>query len=299
MLVNSFLTYIRCELNLSVHTVSSYKRDIEQWREYATNGKIDTFEPRDVTANDLRVWIAFLANTKLSQRSIRRKVQSIRAFYRYLNRYHDIAVNPAAELQLARVPKELPVYIRPGETSELLNETWDKDDFIATRDHLIMLMFYSTGMRCSELETLTDINVNTTRCELKVLGKRNKERIIPFGKEMCEAIELYRQLRDDIVGSTPHFFTRPTGEPMYRKLIYNIVHNRLKDANTHTSRQSPHVLRHSFATDMLNNGASLNAVQQLLGHQSLATTQVYTHITYRELKLNYQHAHPRALKKGG
>ncbi len=300
MLVNAFLTYIRCELNLSVHTVSSYKRDIEQWREYATGGKIDTFEPRDVTTNDLRVWVAQLSTDGISTRSIQRKIQALRAFYRYLNRYHDVNNNPAAELQLSRTKKELPVYIRPSETSAIFDSAWDKDDFISTRDHLILLMFYSTGMRCSELETLTDINVDTHKCELKVLGKRNKERIIPFGNEMREIINQYRALRDDLTGSTPtRFFTRPTGEPMYRKLIYNIVHRELTNAGVHSSRQSPHVLRHSFASDMLNNGADLNAVQQLLGHQSLATTQVYTHITYRELKLNYQHAHPRALKKGG
>ena len=300
MLISSFLTYIRCELNLSVHTVSSYQHDLEQWREYATGGKIETFEPRDVTTNDLRVWVSHLASKGLKPRSIRRKIQSVRAFYRYLNRYHKVDVNPAEELQLSKVEKKLPVYIRPSETADLLNANWDKDDFVATRDHLIMLMFYSTGMRCSELETLKDVNVDVDRCELKVLGKRNKERVIPFGSEMKEVIGQYRALRDDLAGGpTERFFTRPTGEPMYRKLIYNIVHQELTQAGTHASRQSPHVLRHSFATDMLNNGADLNAVQQLLGHQSLATTQVYTHITYRELKLNYQHAHPRALKKGG
>lgn len=300
MLIHSFLTYIRCELNLSVHTVSSYQHDIEQWREFATGGKIDEFNPTDVTVNDLRVWLAHLAAQGMSPRSIRRKVQSLRAFYRYLNQYHGLKDNPAAELPLARVGKDLPVYIRESETTAMLDEEWDKEDFISTRDHLIMLMFYSTGMRCSELETLTDVNVDVDRGELKVLGKRNKERIIPFGKEMSETIKIYRALRDDLVGCAPEwFFTRPTGDPMYRKLIYNIVHRELSDSGAHASRRSPHVLRHSFATDMLNNGANLNAVQQILGHQSLATTQVYTHITYRELKLNYQHAHPRALKKGG
>ena len=135
MLVNAFLTYIRCELNLSVHTVSSYKRDIEQWREYATGGKIDTFEPRDVTTNDLRMWVAQLSADGISPRSIQRKIQALRAFYRYLNRYHDINNNPAAELQLSRTKKELPVYIRPSETSAIFDSVWDKDDFISTRDH--------------------------------------------------------------------------------------------------------------------------------------------------------------------
>ena len=300
MLIHSFLTYIRCELNLSVHTVSSYQLDLEQWREFATEGKINTFNPNNITTLDLRMWIAHLASIEMTPRTIRRKVQSIRAFYRYLNRYHNVTVNPANELQTARIEKKLPIYIRPNETKAILDSPWDKEDLIATRDHLIMLMFYSTGMRCSELETLTDANVDCTRNELKVLGKRNKERIIPFGEEMREAINIYRELRDDLAGRTPErFFTRPTGEPMYRKLIYNIVHRKLTEAGVHTSRQSPHILRHSFASDMLNNGASLNAVQQLLGHKSLASTQVYTHITYRDLQLNYQHAHPRALKKGG
>ena len=161
-------------------------------------------------------------------------------------------------------------------------------------------MIYSTGLRCSEIQGLMDKDVDTARGELKVLGKRNKERIIPFGKELSDMITTYRKLRDDTVGTTApnEFFVRESGEPLYRKLIYNVVHKALA-GNTVASRQSPHVLRHSFATDMLNNGADLYAVQQLLGHQSLATTQVYTHITYRELKQNYQQAHPRALKKGG
>lgn len=291
---------MRCELNYSVHTVSSYQRDLEQWSDWATNGKTDTFNPLDVTSADLRVWLSHLSSSNLAPRSIRRKVQAVRAFYKYLNRYHRLTDNPAADLTLARSEKPLPTYIRPAETAAIFNSEWDHDDFIATRNRLILLMFYSTGMRCSELETLTDANVDTSRGELKVLGKRNKERIIPFGNELSEMIELYRNLRDDLAGFTPErFFTRPTGDAMYRKLIYSIVHRQLSEAGVHSSRQSPHVLRHSFASDMLNNGADLNAVQQLLGHESLATTQVYTHITYRDLKLNYQHAHPRASKKGG
>ena len=300
MLISSFLTYIRCELNLSVHTVLSYQRDLEQWREFATNGKIDSFNPCDTTTNDLRLWVIHLATIKLSPRSIRRKIQSLRSFYRYLNRYHNISNNPAAELQLAKIDKDLPVYIRPSETASIFNKEIDTDDFIETRNHLILLMLYTTGIRCSELINLTDVNVDTLRGELKVLGKRNKERIIPFGQELSDMIQIYRNLRDDLTGFTPErFFTRPTGDPMYQTLVYKIVHRQLEEAGVHAPRKSPHVLRHSFASDMLNNGADLNAVQQLLGHSSLATTQVYTHITYRDLKLNYQHAHPRALKKGG
>ena len=299
MHIDSFLTYIRCELNLSAHTVLSYKTDLVQWRNFCTNNNPNEFSPLDITTGDLRQWISHLSAQNSSQRTIHRKLQAVRAFFNYLMRYHGLKSNPAAEITLAKIDKSLPVYIRPTETNSILSEDWDHGDYIETRNRLILLMFYSTGIRCSELMNLLDANVDTARGELKVLGKRNKERIIPFGKELSEMITLYRQLRDDIVESSePQFFLRPTGEPLYRNLIYNVVHRSLS-GRVHSSRQSPHVLRHSFATDMLNNGADINAVQQLLGHQSLATTQMYTHITYRELKHNYELAHPRALKKGG
>ena len=299
MHIDSFLTYIRCELNLSAHTVLSYKTDLVQWRNHCTHNNPDEFSPFDITSGDLRQWISHLAGINSNPRTIRRKLQAVRAFYNYLMRHHGLKYNPASEITLAKTDKPLPVYIRPTETDTILSEDWDHDDYIETRNRLIILMLYSTGIRCSELMNLLDANVDTARGELKVLGKRNKERIIPFGKELSEMITLYRQLRDDIVESPePQFFLRPTGEPLYRNLIYNVVHRTLS-GRVHSSRQSPHVLRHSFATDMLNNGADINAVQQLLGHQSLATTQMYTHITYRELKHNYELAHPRALKKGG
>lgn len=299
MLIKSFITYIQCELNFSVHTVSSYKLDVEQWREYATNGDIDTFTPADVSTNDLRLWVSHLSTSGMSPRTIRRKIQSLRAFYHYLMRYHGLKHNPAADLTLSKCDKPLPVFIKPQETKHIFDSEWDHTDFTATRDRLISLMLYSTGMRCTELITLTEANVNTNTCELKVLGKRNKERIIPFGNELKEMIILYRHLRDNETSDTSiYFFVNHSGKPLYRSLIYKIVHNSLA-GQAHCERQSPHVLRHSFATDMLNNGADLHSVQKLLGHSSLASTQVYTHITYRELKLNYQQAHPRAQKKGG
>lgn len=299
MLINSFLTYIRCELNLSAHTVSAYKKDLEQWREFSVANNSDDFRPTDITTSDIRIWIAHLSSNGISARSIRRKIQSIRAFYRYLMRFHGLKSNPAADITLSKAEKQLPVFIRPAETARAINAEYDNTDFIEVRDRLIVLMFYSTGMRCAELINLKDKNVNTDTNELKVLGKRNKERIIPFGKELKEMITLYRTLRDRTTDrENDAFFVRPSGKPIYSYLAYKIVNATLSE-HAHATRLSPHVLRHSMATDMLNNGADLNAVQQILGHQSLATTQVYTHITYRELKQNYELAHPRALKKGG
>jgi len=300
MLIQDFLTYIRCELALSDHTVLSYGTDLKQWADYLTGGKPETLRPEDVTTNDIRSWLATLGRLGLSQSSVRRKLQSVRALYRYLVKRHNFSRNPASEVLLARSAKNLPVFIRPQEIGSIIDSDKpdaETNDFEQIRNSLIIDMFYSTGIRVSELIGLKDANVDTHRCELKVLGKRNKERIIPFGKELKELIEKYRNVRLLTTGHTPHeFFVRPSGEPLYYMLVNRVVHSAL-DGRVHASRRSPHVLRHSFASDMLNSGADLVAVQQLLGHSSLETTQVYTHITYSELKNSYKLAHPRAQKK--
>lgn len=294
-MIDSFLTYIRCELALSVHTVSAYKSDLAAWCEYITGGHPGQLRVDDVTVSDLRSWIAHEARSGASPRTLRRKVQALRAFYKYLVKRHIAMTNPAAELKLSKLPGLLPSFIRPQETAAVLDAPFG-NDFESIRDHLIMLMLYTTGIRASELIGLTDANVDVGRCELKVHGKRNKDRIIPFGKELAQSIDIYRQAKAREVGSgTEAFFVRPSGEPLYYNLVNRVVHAAL-DGNVHSEKRSPHVMRHSFATDMLNNGADLPSLQQLLGHSSLATTQVYTHITYRELQQNYKQAHPRAAK---
>ena len=305
-LFEDFIKYIRCELNLSVHTVSSYSVDISQWLQFAAANALgcpkgsrpDDVDHAAVTVADLRLWVAYLASEKYSQRSIRHKVQALRAFYRFMVRRDILSANPAADLVTARLPKSLPSHIRPDESRHCLDEPYCDSNFEEVRNHLIVTMFYSTGMRAAELVGLLDANVDTRRCELKVLGKRNKERIIPFGKELQEMIELYRTLRQQTVAgaSTREFFVRPGGEPVYYGLVNKAVHSML-DGRVSSARRSPHVVRHSFATDMLNNGADLTAVQRLLGHASLATTQIYTHLSIRDLKNNYKLAHPRAQKQ--
>lgn len=298
-MIDAFLKYLRNELAKSPATVAAYGSDLRQWSDYATAGGRYPLEPMSTATDDLRLWVASLAKNGCSQRTIRRKVQSLRAFFQFLMLRHGLKENPAAEIEPAKLPKTLPVIVRPAETAAVLNEEIDLGDFTEVRNRLIVLMIYSTGMRCSEVVGLKDLNVDTAKGELKVLGKRNKERIIPFGNELTQMINTYRMLRNDIAGTdTEPFFVRPDGEPLYRKLVYDVVHNALAGI-VHASRLSPHVLRHSFATDMLNNGANLTAVQQLLGHNSLATTQIYTHVSYRDISNNYQLAHPRALKKGG
>lgn len=304
MIIDRFIRHLSAELNLSANTVSAYRRDITDWADFTTSGKPQSLRVDDITPADIRLWLASLARKGIAMSSIRRKLQALRAFFSYLLRNDIITANPAADVDPPKLPSRLPVYIKPAETSAMLDTAIDStepDDFIATRDTLVIEMLYETGMRCSELINLRDSDIDTNRRELKLLGKRNKQRVVPFGHRLLQMINQYTALRDDITGSGAHpaFFVRPTGEPLYRMLVYRIVNRAMTGARVHAARLSPHVLRHSCATDMLNDGASLTAVQQILGHASLATTQVYTHVTFSDLINNYKLAHPRASKKGG
>ena len=296
--ITDFLRYIETERRLSANTVAAYRNDLSQWADYATDGGTHPLCADTTSVNDLRLWISTLARNKVTQRSIRRKVQSLRAFFHFMMLRRGLKSNPASELQLARLPKALPVYVTTAEMNAIIDSPLSPDDITEVRDRLIVAMLYATGIRCSELTGLTDANVDTSTGELKVLGKRNKERIVPFGRELSDMIENYRRLKTEagIAGISPTLFTRPDGEALSRNAVYGIVHRSLSEGGAHATRLSPHVLRHSFASDMLNGGAPLNAVQRLLGHQSLQTTEIYTHLTYSELLNNYQSAHPRAQK---
>jgi len=296
-MIDEFLKYLECEAGVSSHTLRAYGSDLRHWCDFAAGG--DEPDLASVTLDDLRGWVVAMSSSGASARTIRRRIQSLRALYAWAMRRKGLSVNPASELVPMRIAAVLPSFIRPDETATVLDSDYDSDDFTAVRAHMILLLLYSTGMRASELIGLRDEDVDAERCELKVLGKRNKERIIPFAEEMRRTIGQYRSLRDRTVGFTPEYFAvRPDGQPLYYGLLNRIVHGQL-DGAVHSARRSPHVLRHSFATDMLNNGADLNAVQHLLGHASLATTQVYTHLSYRDLQNNYELAHPRAQRKGG
>ena len=210
----------------------------------------------------------------------------------------EVETNPAADVELAKVPKRLPNYIRRENIDTLIDGEVDRSDFEQVRNRLMLVMFYETGIRRAELIGLMDANVDLDVMEIKVHGKRNKDRIVPFGEELASWIRCYRELRNKSVGRTETFFVKADGKPLYPTLVYRVVHDALLSVGG-TDKYSPHVLRHTFASAMLNGGAELNSVKELLGHESLAATQVYTHITFSELKDNYQLAHPRALKKGG
>ncbi len=296
-IIDKYLQYIKLELNLSEHTQVAYGNDLRQWEQFLTGGG-EQLDVASVTASDIRAWLLQLSGSGDSARTLRRKVQAVRSFYKWLMRNGTVVVNPAASVELARIPKRLPQLVREDSVDSLLDSKIDDADFEQVRNRLIVMMLYETGMRRAELIGLLDKNVDTAKGELKVHGKRDKDRIIPFGTELADWIEKYRSLRDDQALEGEHFFVRESGEPLYPMLVYRIVREALTEAGV-TSKRSPHVLRHTFATAMLNDGAALNSVKELLGHESLATTQIYTHVTFSELKNNYKLAHPRALKKGG
>ncbi len=299
MLYSDFYKYIQSETPRSPHTVAAYRSAIESFREFCRDsGSAGADNAAAVTTADIRAWIAFQASAGLSAATLRLRLQGLRALFAFLEERHGLAANPAAGVPAPRQPRPLPSFIRADESEAMIDaELRNAGDFTSLRNSLIVDMLYSTGIRASELVSLRDADVDLSSRELKVLGKRNKERMIPFGDELAELISRYRRARDgNMSRRCDAFFVRPNGLPIYYKSVYRIVHAALMENGVHAARLSPHTLRHSFATDMLNNGSDLRAVQELLGHSSLNTTQRYTHLTYRELQQNYKQAHPRAAK---
>ena len=295
--IERFVQYERYELNRSPHTVAAYRGDLEQFRSFLSRGGADAVEWGTVSVTDVRAWLVNRADAGDCARTLRRRVQSVRAFYQWLMREGVVADNPAAEVELARLPRRLPQYVREQNLNTLLDTPVDASCFEAVRDHLVVALLYETGIRRAELIGLLDAAVDVSQGVLRVHGKRDKDRVVPFGPELGRWITHYRELRDATVAvQTPALLVTSTGRPMYPSLVYRIVHDNLASVGG-SDRMSPHVLRHSFATAMLNHGAELNSVKELLGHESLAATQVYTHVTLSELKHNYELAHPRASKK--
>ena len=301
MLIDDFLKYLQIELNKSAHTVGSYRHDLEQWADYETSGHVGNLRPLEATSSDIRLYMRHLASTGHSPATIRRKASALRGFFRYLVRFKGLGASPLDALRLARPAKRLPQVIPPAQMQGVLDAAPEEDSpFLGLRNSLIMEMLYQTGLRSSELTGLLDANVDTRAGRIKVLGKRAKERYVPIGPGLCSLIDEYRGARAEYCGpgSEPFtaFFVKKTGEPIKYRMLNYIVHRHL-DGKVSSARRSPHVMRHSFATDMLSAGADLNAVKTLLGHESLDTTQIYTHISISELQHNYQLAHPRAQKK--
>ena len=293
MLTDSFLDYLRYERNYSEKTVLAYGEDISQLREFAQE-EIGDFNPAEVTPELIREWIVSLMDKGYASTSVNRKLSSLRSFYKFLLKKKVVLVDPLRKITGPKNKKPLPSFLKENEMNRLLDDTDFGEGFEGCRDHLIIEMFYATGIRLSELIGLEDKDVDFSASLLKVTGKRNKQRLIPFGDELKEGMLEYVNVRNEqVLESGGAFFVRKNGERLYKNLVYNLVKRNLSKVVT-LKKRSPHVLRHTFATTMLNNEAELGAVKELLGHSSLATTEIYTHTTFEELKKVYKQAHPRA-----
>jgi len=288
-----FLNHLTSERRLSPHTTRAYQTDLQQWAAYLSTQAPDQ-SLATVTYPLLRAWIVALAQQGLSHRSINRKMASLKAFYRFLHTQGHMAQNPTTQLSPLKCQQLLPVFLREKEVLHLLDHHPFEDSFEGWRDKLVLELLYGTGIRLSELLTLRDADVDVYATTLRVVGKRNKVRIIPFPKSLKQVIERYRHSRTATLGhATTLLLVTATGAPCYPMLIYRLVRQYLS-TYTHADRYSPHVLRHTFATHLLHKGADLKAIQDLLGHESLAATQVYTHHSLKQLQAVFQQAHPRA-----
>lgn len=293
MFIERFIRYLQFEKRFSPNTVIAYKKDLYQF-----SGFINSIEPDllSISHQQVRTWIVSLMDNGIEPKSINRKISSLRSFYKFLQRDGLINVSPMLQVKAPKIPKRLPVVITEQKMDSLLDaENVFSDDFEGVRNRLILELLYGTGMRLAELVSLSDQNVNTYDNQIKVLGKRNKERIIPINQVLANLISDYQKLRNNQNFETKasSLIVTNDGKAAYPKFIYRVVHSILSFISTQDKR-SPHILRHSFATTLLNRGADLNAIKELLGHSSLAATQVYTHNSVEKLKSIYKQAHPKA-----
>jgi integrase/recombinase XerC len=297
-LIDSFINYLRYERNYSVYTVCSYTKDLEQFEAFVTERTGDPFEADVIDSNLVREWVVSLLDDKISPVSVNRKLSSLKSFFKFLVKQGIVLTNPLRLVNGPKTKKTLPYFVREGDLESLLNGDGFETDFEGERNRLIMEILYDTGIRRSELMRIKSFDIDYEASLLKVTGKRNKQRLIPFAERLKNQMQAYTTIRNREIGTESEwFFVRKNGTQLSDGMIYRIVKKSLSEIIT-LSKRSPHVLRHSFATSMLNNGADLNAVKELLGHSSLASTSVYTHTTFEELKKVY-HAHPRAKKEGG
>ncbi len=294
--IAQFLYYLRYEARTSEHTLRGYRIDLSRYAAFFSQHTGLAFEPGEGDKDIARAWMASLADAGLKPASIRRRLSALKSFYTYMLKLGRIDTNPLRFLRGPRQERPLPSFVPADEMDRLLNAPLDDpDDFIAVRDRVIMEMLYQTGLRRSELCALELTDVDMGLRQVRVLGKGDKRRIVPFGESLKRVLESYLQIRAQKASKSQSFFVTLECKPIRAEEVYTIVRRELASV-PHLSKRSPHVLRHSFATALLNEGADLVAVKELLGHSSLATTVRYTHSSFEQLKQMYN-AHPRAKRE--
>lgn len=310
-MIQKFLDYIAIEKRYSVRTVSEYGDDLKAWCAFL-GWEPSEFDPTKVDADDVKAWMIDMLDNKQSPRSVKRRLSAVKSFYKFLLRVGLVKVDITRAIVAPKTDKPLPLYFRESEMESVkIHQERDWDDemseeerFVRLRDYLIVEMLYQTGMRRAELVGVRDEDVDVAQGQVRVFGKRAKERIIPIGEGLCELIQEYRRIKHDFLGAemaVGTFLVRKNRNGQWVAIdagtLYKVVRARMGEVST-LKKHSPHVLRHTFATTMLNNGADIRTIQSLLGHASLAATQVYTHATFEQIKEVYRAAHPRSRGKG-
>jgi len=295
MTTDRFLDYLAYEKRYSQHTINAYRSDLDQFLIFLT----DQYQLEHIDKVDhqvIRSWIVSMMDNGMTSRTVNRKITTLKSYFKYLLKEGEIRENPMSRVIAPKTSHRLPAFVEEESMNTLFNNVNFGEGYPAVRDRMIMELFYATGMRLSELIGMKENDVDLFKNALKVTGKRNKQRIIPFSKYIADMFSNYFEMkRKAFTGESEesHLFLTNKGEKLYPRLVNRIVHHYLDQVTT-ISKRSPHVIRHTFATHMLNNGADLNAIKEILGHANLAATQVYTHNTIEKLKSIYKQAHPRA-----
>lgn len=292
-LIEKYLKYLRYERNYSSHTEISYSEDLLQFATFLKN-ECEDIDIKSVDTDIIRKWVVSLMENKLTARSANRKLSALKSFFKYLLRTGEVTKDPTRRVSGPKIKRPLPSFVDDKDMELVLDEVDGESIFEQVRNKTMLELFYVTGMRRAELIGLKDIDIDFSAGNIQVTGKRNKQRLIPLSNNTKSLLEEYIIIRNEQVENlSGYLFVKKNGEKLYPMLVYRIVSQNLKWIPT-LSKTSPHVLRHTFATAMLNNGADINAVKELLGHSSLAATEIYTHTSFEELKKIYNKAHPRA-----
>jgi integrase/recombinase XerC len=294
-LIDSFLDYLSYEKKYSANTICAYQNDLVSFKDFCeTDFHLDDL--LQVEYPIIRSWIVNLVKQKISNRSINRKITSLNSFYKFLQKTHQIEINPLSKHKSLKTVNKLQIPFTVKEIDEAISTIKENTDFKTSRNKLIVELLYSTGIRKSELIHIKEMDVDFANKTIKVLGKRNKERYVPLLDKVIVMIKQYLELKEDLTTGNVALLITEKGNKLSKSLVYTIINSYFSNVSTKV-KKSPHILRHSFATHLLNEGANLNSVKELLGHSSLASTQVYTHNSLEAIKKVYNQAHPRSLKK--
>ncbi|MFZ9146628.1 MAG: tyrosine-type recombinase/integrase [Sediminibacterium sp.] len=290
--VNAFLSYLQFEKRYSLHTITAYSNDLVQFFDFIET-QYDKVPLEQITGSMVRSWLAGMKETEMTGKSLNRKISSLKSFFKYQIRQERLVKSPMETVISPKITKRLPAFVAEQDMEQLLANLSFAEGWKGYTEKMVIQLFYATGMRLSELILCKETQLDISKSVIKVLGKGNKERILPISKNLAQELANYISEKPDVAKGNPHIFVTEKGKSLQARAVYSFVKFYLSQVTT-LQKKSPHVLRHSFATHLMNNGADLNAVKELLGHASLAATQVYTHNTIEKLKEVFAKAHPKA-----